>query len=249
VNNWWVPFAGDSAATGIQFHPNYEQKPVWNTGEDFDAYARNRASRRDAAQYVTSDPRPNPQLGDADPGSELRVAGDPRSVFNFSGAHLYSSMPNDTDGVRLNFDFRTVRIDDLIAQAGPENVDSSSTGTSVRDYLRPDTGESLARRDIGPYDRNCSENDVLDVRSVRAEHVSVTADPQKLLIVNTPPTKVDKAHAPDLRAPKTGKLAATVFGFFYGAECVMPLREVFRYVGQRHVGCVLTGFIAAVRLQ
>jgi hypothetical protein len=127
VNNWWVPFAGDSAAAGIQFHPNYEQKPVWNTSEDFDAYQWNRTSRRDAVQFLRSDPRPNPQLGYADPGRAPRVAGDPRSLFSFLVAHLYSSVPNDTDGVRLNFDFRTVRIDHLIAQGGPENVESSST--------------------------------------------------------------------------------------------------------------------------
>ena len=57
---------------------------------------------------------------------------------------------------RLSIDFRTVHIDDLVALAGPENVDSRSTGTSVRDYLRADTGESLPDEVIALYDRDGS---------------------------------------------------------------------------------------------
>jgi hypothetical protein len=70
-------------------------------------------------------------------------------------------VPNQTNSARLSIDFRTVHIDDLIAQSGPENVDSRCTGTSVRDYRRLDTGEPLPSEVIGLHDRDGSHDGVL----------------------------------------------------------------------------------------
>ena len=78
-NNWWTPIAGNSAVTGMQFHPDYWQRAVPNTSEGFDAYEWNKTSRRDAAVYVKNDPRPHPTLAGGDPGTTLRVVGDPGS--------------------------------------------------------------------------------------------------------------------------------------------------------------------------
>src|SRR5262249_28471866 len=142
-NNWWMPIAGNSAATGMQFHPDFWQRPVPNTSGEFDAYEWNRPAPRDAATYIKEDPRPPRKLAASQPGSELRIVGEPGSLLSFSGAQLHSTVPNTTGTARLSIDFRTVHVDDLITNAGPENVDSRSTGTSVRDYLRADTYESL----------------------------------------------------------------------------------------------------------
>jgi hypothetical protein len=160
-NNWWTPIAGNSAATGMQFHPDYWLRPAPNTSDDFDAYEWNRTSRRDAATYITEDPRPHPKLAGDDPGTRLRLVGEAGSILNFSGAQLHSTVPNETDTARLSIDFRTVNIEDLAAQAGPENVDSRSTGTSVRDYLRTDTLESLPAEIISIYDHDGSHDGVL----------------------------------------------------------------------------------------
>ncbi|MDT5234149.1 MAG: hypothetical protein QOF47_136 [Mycobacterium sp.] len=160
-NNWWTPIAGNSAVTGMQFHPDFWQRPAPNTSNDFDAYEWNRTARRDAAAYVKSDPRPHPRLAEGRPGTELRVVGEPGSLLSFSGAQLHSTVPNRTGTARLSIDFRTVHIDDLVSQAGPDNVDSQSTGTSVRDYCRADTGESLPDRVIAQYDHNGSSEGVL----------------------------------------------------------------------------------------
>jgi hypothetical protein len=160
-NNWWTPIAGNSAVTGMQFHPDYWQSPAPNTSQDFDAYEWNRTSRRDAAVYVKNDPRPHPTLAGGSPGTMLRVVGDSASLLSFSGAQLHSTVPNETDTARLSIDFRTVHFDDLVAQAGPENVDSHSTGTSVRDYLRADTHQSLPDEVIALYDQNGSQDGVL----------------------------------------------------------------------------------------
>jgi hypothetical protein len=160
-NNWWTPIAGNSAVTGMQFHPDYWQRPAPNTSDEFDAYEWNRTSRRDAAEYVNDDPRPHPRLATGDPGTKLRIVGEPGSLLSFSGAQLHSTVPNETNKARLSIDFRTVHIDDLFAQAGPENVDSQCTGTSVRDYIRTDTWESLPDEVIALYDRNGNKNGLL----------------------------------------------------------------------------------------
>ena len=160
-NNWWTPIAGNSAATGMQFHPDFWQRPAPNTSADFDAYEWNRTSRRDAPAYIKDDPRPHPRLAEGRPGSELRVVGEPGSILSFSGAQLHSTVPNQTRTARLSIDFRSVHIDDLVTRAGPENVDSHCTGTSVRDYRRIDTGESLPEDVIAQYDHNGSSEGVL----------------------------------------------------------------------------------------
>ncbi len=160
-NNWWTPIAGNSAATGMQFHPDYWLRPVPNTSDEFDAYEWNKTSRRDAATYVKDDPRPHPKLAGGEPGTQLRVVGDPGSILSFSGAQLHSTVPNETDEARLSIDFRTTHIDDLVAQSGPDNVDSRSTGTSVRDFLRADTLAPLPDDVIALYDRDGSADGVL----------------------------------------------------------------------------------------
>jgi hypothetical protein len=160
-NNWWTPIAGNSAATGMQFHPEFWQRPVPNTSDDFDAYEWNRTARRDAAAYIKDDPRPHPRLAAGQPDSALRLVGEPGSLLSFSGAQLHSTVPNQTGTARLSVDFRTVNIDDLVACAGPDNVDSHSTGTSIRDYRRVDTGESLPDMVIAQYDQNGSSDGVL----------------------------------------------------------------------------------------
>jgi hypothetical protein len=160
-NNWWTPIAGNSATTGMQFHPDFWLRPAPNTSNDFDAYEWNRTARRDAAAYVKDDPRPHPRLAEGGPGTELRVVGEPGSLLSFSGAQLHSTVPNQTETARLSIDFRTVHIDDLVSQIGPDNVDSQSTGTSVRDYRRADNGESLPDRVIAQYDRDGSSEGVL----------------------------------------------------------------------------------------
>ena len=160
-NNWWMPVAGNSAGTGMQFHPDYWQRPAPNTSHDFDAYEWNKTSRRDAATYVKDDPRPHPKLADGDSGTALRVVGESGSLLSFSGAQLHSTVPNETSTARLSVDFRSVHLDDLIARVGPENIDSRCTGTSVRDYIRTDTWESLPEDVVALYDLDGSTDGVL----------------------------------------------------------------------------------------
>ncbi|GCE36408.1 hypothetical protein Rhow_001774 [Rhodococcus wratislaviensis] len=160
-NNWWAPIVGVTSESCMAFHPDYWQQPADNTSADFDAYEWNRTSRRDAATYITSDPRPHPRLSGHGPGSEIRIVGEVGSILSFSGAQLHSTVPNTTGRARFSLDFRTVDLDDLITKAGPVNIDSVSTGTSVRDYRRADSYDQLPDEVIDLYDQGGSADGVL----------------------------------------------------------------------------------------
>ena len=161
-NNWWAPISGVTENSCMAFHPDYWQRPIHNTSAAFDAYEWNRSSRRDAARYINSDPRPHPKLDGVDqPGCEVRIISDQGSVLSFSGAQLHATVPNTARHARFSFDFRTVNLDDLVAKSGPPNVDSSSTGTTVRDYLRADTFDALPEDVIAAYDHGGDASGVL----------------------------------------------------------------------------------------
>jgi hypothetical protein len=159
--NWWAPISNVTGDSCMSFFPDHWCKAVANSSADFDAYEWNRTSRRDAAKYITSDPRPHPRLLDADPGTDVRLVGSPGSILCFSGAQLHATVPSTATDTRFSFDFRTVAIDDVAAHAGPENVDSSSTGTSLRDYLRCTTHEQLPSALIAEYDIGGADDGVL----------------------------------------------------------------------------------------
>ena len=57
-------------------------------------------------------------------------------ILQFSGQHLYCSVPNDSDRTRFSIDFATVDVDDVRAGLGARNVDCRCTGSSIRDFVR-----------------------------------------------------------------------------------------------------------------
>lgn len=159
--NWWAPIRNVTHDSCMSFHPDYWLREAPNSSSDFDAYEWNRTSRRDAATYITSDPRPHPKLVDGGPGADIRIVGSPGTILCFSGAQLHATVPNTATHTRFSYDFRTVHIDDVRSHAGPANVDSHSTGTTLRDYLRADTHEQLPAELIADYDKGGSAEGIL----------------------------------------------------------------------------------------
>jgi hypothetical protein len=159
--NWWTPIRGLTRESCMAFHPGFWQLAAENGSRAFDAYEWNRDGRRNAANFIHSDPRPHPHLQGTEPGTEVRIVGDPGSVLVFSGAQLHSTVPNTSGGTRFSVDFRTVHIHDLIDGDGPENVDSESTGTTLRDFLKVGTYEGLPADLIARYDGGGSADGVL----------------------------------------------------------------------------------------
>jgi hypothetical protein len=90
-----------------------------------------------AAQHIKSDTRKQPRPEEPielDP--QVRVICPAGGIIVFSGAQLHSTVPNTSGRTRFSIDFRTVHLDDVLADRGAPNVDSACTGTTMGDYLR-----------------------------------------------------------------------------------------------------------------
>jgi len=78
-------------------------------------------------------PRPEVPLA---PDPQVRVVANVGGVMLFSSAQLHSTVPNTAGLTRYSIDFRTVHLDDVWHKCGAPNIDSASTGTTLRDYIR-----------------------------------------------------------------------------------------------------------------
>ena len=120
----------------MAFHTRYWDRAVHNDSSEFNYQEWGQTGRKTAAQHIKSDTRKQTVAQEAlqlDP--QLRVITRTGGVLVFSAAHLHSSVPNTSGKTRLSIDFRTVHLDDLMADRGAPNIDSSCTGTTIRDYL------------------------------------------------------------------------------------------------------------------
>ena len=159
--NWWAPIRGVTDKSCMSFHPDYWLKDASNTSNEFDAYEWNRSSRRDASKYTTNDPRPHPRLSGHGPGSEVRIVGEPGTMLCFSAAQLHATVPNTTGHARFSLDFRSANVADVREHGGPRNVDSNSTGTTLRDFIHSESHERLPDDLIAQYDQDGSADGVL----------------------------------------------------------------------------------------
>ena len=150
--NWWMPIYEVSADNCMAFHPRYWHEAIPNSSSSYNYYEWNRSSRQNAAQHITGDTRvqPRPQIAvEADP--QVRVVAEVGSIMLFSAAQLHSTVPNACDMTRYSIDFRTVNLDDVLNRRGAPNVDSSSTGTTILDYMRPRDFARLPEQAVALY--------------------------------------------------------------------------------------------------
>jgi len=135
--NWWMPIYEIYPENSMAFHPRYWDEGVPNNSDTYNYYEWNRMYRNTAAQQVKTDtrvqPRPQAKL---DPDPKLRVIANVGGVMLFSAAQLHSTVPNTCGLTRYSIDFRTVHLDDVWNKCGAPNIDSASTGTTLRDYIR-----------------------------------------------------------------------------------------------------------------
>jgi hypothetical protein len=150
--NWWIPIYPLDPNNAMAFYPRYFYEPVKNNSEIYNYYEWNTKNRASAAQHVRTDTReqPKPQQ-DLQPVTICYLP-PPAEIILFSGAQLHETMPNTTDVARYSIDFRTVHVDDVAARQGACNVDSRSTGTTLRDYRRALDLQPLPNELIRPYD-------------------------------------------------------------------------------------------------
>ncbi len=161
--NWWVPMYEITAENAMAFHPAYFTQGVVNDSERHD-YAKWATQHRGAhlAKLTNSDPRPlSKPLKDIDPNPQIRLIVPVGAVIMFSGAQLHSSVPNTSGVTRFSIDFRTVHGKDAAEQRGALNVDSNSSGTNLRDFMRT--------ADLAPL-----PPDVVRIYDVEAAETSLT---------------------------------------------------------------------------
>ncbi|WP_315717394.1 MULTISPECIES: phytanoyl-CoA dioxygenase family protein [unclassified Bradyrhizobium] len=152
--NWWLPVYDIAPDNGLAFHPRYFDEAIKNGSRNYNYYEWNRTSRASAARHIKTDTRvqPKPEQEIAlDP--HIRVIAPSGGVTIFSGAHLHSSVPNTSGVTRFSIDFRTVHFADVSGRRGAINVDSESTGTSLRDFLRVTDLARLPEEVVAPYDQ------------------------------------------------------------------------------------------------
>lgn len=153
--NWWLPIYPFETTSSMAFHPRYWAEGVENGSGSFNYYEWNAVGRKDASKHITSDTRKQPkaeQHVELEP--QVRVVCDVGGILLFSAAHMHSTVPNTSGRARFSIDFRTVNLADLRAGRSAPNVDSSPTGTSLRDFVRasdqaPMPDDVVARYDIG----------------------------------------------------------------------------------------------------
>ena len=150
--NWWMPVYEIYPENCMAFHPRYWDEAVQNSSNTYNYYAWNRTSRQNAAKHVKTDTReqPRPQVPLA-PDPQLRVIANVGGPMLFSAAQLHSTVPNTCGLTRFSIDFRTVHIDDVWNKTGALNIDSASTGTTMRDYIRASDYSHLPEEAIAPY--------------------------------------------------------------------------------------------------
>ena len=151
--NWWMPIFEVNADNCMAIHPGYWSKAVRNGSSEYNYEKWNRESRQTAAQHIKADtrvqPRPEEPM-ELDP--QVRLVCDIGGAYQFSGAQMHSSVPNNSGVTRYSIDFRTVHIDDVWGRIGAPNVDSACTGTTMRDYLRGSDLSHVPDEAVALYD-------------------------------------------------------------------------------------------------
>lgn len=134
--NWWLPIYDIQPENAMAFHTRYWSQPVRNGSSSYNYYEWIKESRRNAAQHIKTDTRQQPHPEEPiELEPQVRLVCNVGGIILFSGAQLHSTVPNTSGLTRFSIDFRTVHIDDVVAKSGALNIDSASTGTTLRDYM------------------------------------------------------------------------------------------------------------------
>jgi hypothetical protein len=157
----------------MAFHPHYWSHAVKNDSNEFNYYEWNRSGRASAASHITSDTRKQPKPQEPvvlEP--EIRIVSEPGGMLLFSAAQLHSTVPNRSGVTRYSIDFRTVHLDDVAEDRGAPNIDSRSSGTSLRDFVRASDFAPMPEDIALRFDQGCTPRGVLvfdpSVQGVRA---------------------------------------------------------------------------------
>ena len=131
--NWWMPMHEITPENAMGLYPHCFDAPVPNNSEVYNYYQWN-VRRGPAAKEIGSRQLVAP-LGPVE-GPVMKYLPRPGGLLIFSGAQLHETTPNTSGLCRFSIDFRTVHRGDALARRGAANVDSRSTGSAIRDFLK-----------------------------------------------------------------------------------------------------------------
>ena len=150
--NWWTPIGEVTERRSMVIHPRFFDVPVENSSNNFDTYKWNADGRKLAATYIHEDPRPHPHIQEERDLDWQVLVGQPGSLMLFSAQHLHGTVPNDSGKTRFSIDFRTINRQDAVNHVGAKVIDSSATGTTLRDFIRSTDHERLPDEVIASYE-------------------------------------------------------------------------------------------------
>jgi hypothetical protein len=151
--NWWLPVYDIEPGRSMAFHPRYWSEAVPNSSQIYNYAEWTQKNRFNAAQHIKADTREQPKaLSPLELDPQTRIIMPVGGVLIFSGAHMHSTVPNNTGRTRFSIDFRTVHLDDVVAMRGAPNVDSQCTGTTMNDYLRTTDLAHVPSEIVARYD-------------------------------------------------------------------------------------------------
>jgi hypothetical protein len=152
--NWWTPVYELGPRNTMAFHPAYWNRAVDNDSAHYNYYEWNKRYRGpEVSKIISGDPRPLPRATEAvqlEP--QLRLLCPVGGMIIFSGAHMHSSVPNDSGKTRYSIDFRSVHVTDVSERRGAPRCDERCTGTTMRDYLRGTDLSRIPDALVGLYD-------------------------------------------------------------------------------------------------
>ncbi len=135
--NCCTPVFDSERSTVMSMHVDYFRKPVQNASDRWDYDEWIKLARFSAVENIDSEQRPHPiPLGDLGDTTNLRIAQYADDLMVFSTCHLHGAAPNETDHIRYSVDLRTLCLDDLRQNRGPQNLDGHATGSTLGDFLR-----------------------------------------------------------------------------------------------------------------
>lgn len=163
--NWWIPIYDIQSTNAMAFHPQYWSAPVRNDSEKFNYYEWNKMRGPQLALKTKEDDRPlSKPTEPIEMDPQIRLLCPAGGLILFSAAQMHSSVPNSSGVTRFSIDFRTVNYDDALAKRGAPNIDSASTGTTMRDYLRATDLANLPDEVVELYDDGTSDRGALVYR-------------------------------------------------------------------------------------
>ena len=104
----------------MALHPHYFGRAIKNGSSQYNYQRWNQESRFNAAKHVKVDTRVQPHAEEPlqlEP--EIRLVCPVGGAYQFSAAHLHSTVPNTSNVTRFSIDFRTVHVDDVAVEVEP----------------------------------------------------------------------------------------------------------------------------------